>query len=135
MRDGVWLGVDLGTQGVRALAVSPAGDVLAGATRPLRSRRDGPRHEQDPEQWWSALAEACQAVTEELGRVPIGAVATCATSGTISLVDAAGDPLSPGLMYDDSRAGAEAERAGAAGCAAWEALGYRIQPSWALPKL
>jgi sugar (pentulose or hexulose) kinase len=133
--DGAWLGVDLGTQGVRVVAVSSGGDVLARAMRPLTSRRDGLRHEQDPEQWWSALAEACRAVTAALRPVPIEALAMCGTSGTIVLVDAAGDPLSAGLMYDDSRAAAEAERATEAGCAVWESLGYRIQPSWALPKL
>lgn len=135
MSDGTWLGVDLGTQSVRALAVSSGGRVLAGAARPLTSRRDGPRHEQDPEQWWGALAEACRATTAALRPVAIAALAICGTSGTIALVDAAGAPLSTGLMYDDSRAGEEAERVNEAGSAVWESLGYRIQPSWALPKL
>jgi sugar (pentulose or hexulose) kinase len=133
--DGAWLGVDLGTQSVRALAVSPSGGVLAKAARPLASRRDGPRHEQDPEQWWSALTEACRATTAALGSLPMAGVAVCGTSGTIVLVDAAGDPLSPGLMYDDARAGEEAVRVNEVGAAVWEALGYRIQRSWALPKL
>ncbi|HWF74739.1 MAG TPA: FGGY family carbohydrate kinase [Solirubrobacteraceae bacterium] len=132
MSDGAWLGVDLGTQGVRAVAVSSSGEVLAAASSPLSSRRDGSRHEQDPEQWWSALSEASRALTAATGRVPIEALAMCGTSGTIALVDAAGRALSPGLMYDDARAAAEAERAGEA---AGAVLGYRIQPSWALPKL
>ncbi|MDQ6775696.1 MAG: FGGY family carbohydrate kinase [Actinomycetota bacterium] len=135
MSNGAWLGVDLGTQGVRALAVSSGGGVLARAARPLTSRRDGPRHEQDPEQWWSALKEVCRATTEALGPMPIAAVAVCGTSGTIVLVDAEGDPLSPGLMYDDSRAGEEAARVNEVGSTVWESLGYRIQTSWALPKL
>ena len=51
-------------------------------------------------------------------------VATCATSGTILLVDGAGGPLTPGVMYDDARgggAGGEARaacRATRAACAA-----------------
>jgi sugar (pentulose or hexulose) kinase len=130
-----WLGLDLGTQSVRALAVSANGRVLARASRPLSSRRDGPRHEQDPEQWWDAVTTACRSAVADVRPGSIAAMAVCGTSGTIVLVDAAGDPLSPGLMYDDSRAGAEAERANEAGAAVWEALGYRIQPSWGLPKL
>jgi len=133
--DGAWLGMDLGTQGVRVVAASSGGGVLARATRPLNSRREGARHEQDPEQWWRALTEACRATTAALGSVPIAALAVCGTSGTIALVDAAGDPLSPGVMYDDSRAGAEAQRINESGSAVWESLGYRIQPTWALPKL
>ena len=135
MSDGAWLGLDLGTQSVRALAASPSGGVLAKAARPLASHRDGPRHEQDPEQWWGALAEACRATTGALGSMPVAGLAVCATSGTILIVDGAGDPLSPGLMYDDSRAGKEADRANEAGAAVWESLGYQIQRSWALPKL
>lgn len=136
MSDGAcWLGVDLGTQGVRVLAVSSSGAVLASGSCPLGSRRDGPRHEQDPEQWWEALASASRAAVSALDPLSIAALAICGTSGTIVLVDSAGDPLSPGLMYDDSRATAEAERANEAGARVWAALGYRIQPSWALPKL
>ncbi|HWF35071.1 MAG TPA: FGGY family carbohydrate kinase [Solirubrobacteraceae bacterium] len=131
MSDGAWLGVDLGTQGVRALAVSPRGEVLAAAARPLTSHREGPRHEQDPEEWWTALTGACRAVTAALRPAPVEAVAMCATSGTITLVDAAGDPLTSGLMYDDARAVEEAGRANDAGAT----LGYRMPPSWALPKL
>jgi sugar (pentulose or hexulose) kinase len=133
--DGICLGVDLGTQSVRALAVAPSGEVLARAAFPLTSRRDGARHEQDPEEWWTALTQACRAAMAAVGPARVEALAMCGTSGTIALVDAAGDPLSPGLMYDDSRAGEEAKRVGSAGSAVWEALGYRIQPSWALPKL
>jgi sugar (pentulose or hexulose) kinase len=135
MSDGAWLGVDLGTQGVRALAVSARGEVLAAGERPLASRRNGPRHEQDPEEWWKAFAEVCREVTAALRPVPLEALAMCGTSGTIALVDAAGDPLSPGLMYDDARAVEEAERVDAVGSEVWESLGYRMQPSWALPKL
>ena len=135
MSDGTWLGVDLGTQSVRAVAVSSSGEVLAAAAFPLAGHRDGPRHEQDPEHWWKALTDACGAATAALGGVRIAALAICATSGTIALVDDAGDPLSPGLMYDDARAEGEAERVEEAGSALWDSLGYRIPSSWALPKL
>jgi sugar (pentulose or hexulose) kinase len=133
--DGAWLGVDLGTQSVRVIAVASSGTVLARAARPLRSRRRGPRHEQDPEQWWQAFADACRAVTADVGPGSIAALSVCATSGTIALVDDAGDPLTPALMYDDSRAAEEAGRVAEAGSALWTALGYRPQASWALPKL
>jgi sugar (pentulose or hexulose) kinase len=130
-----WLGLDLGTQSVRAVVVSPGGAVLAQDARPLTSRREGPRHEQDPEQWWSALATACRTAVADLAPQSIDALAVCATSGTVLLVDAAGDPLSPGLMYDDSRAGDDARHANRAGTETWEALGYGLQAGWGLPKL
>lgn len=129
-----WLGLDLGTQSVRALAASSTGAVLAETACPLSSHRDGPRHAQDPEQWWSALATACQTALCDLAPESIDALAVCATSGTVLLVDGAGDPLSPAVMYDDSRAQDDARRVNEAGAEVWGSLGYRIQPSWGLPK-
>ncbi len=132
----VWIGIDLGTQSVRAMAVDERGQVLGAASRALTSHRDGPRHEQDPEQWWHELAAATR---EALAGVPasrIAGVAVDATSGTVLLTDGHGDPLTPALMYDDRRATGEVERVNAVGAHVWERLGYqRMQPNWALPKL
>lgn len=134
--DDIWLGLDLGTQSARALAVSPDGEVLAAASRPLTSRRNGPRHEQDPDHWWDALTAACRSTTAQVPADSIRATALCGTSGTILLLDERGDPLTNGVMYDDSRAAEETERVNEAGFDLWAALGYsRMQPSWALPKL
>ena len=38
-------------------------------------------------------------------------------------------------MYDDGRAENEAREVAEAGEALWAEFGYRMQPSWALPKL
>ncbi|MFG1945151.1 FGGY-family carbohydrate kinase [Nonomuraea sp. NPDC048826] len=131
-----WLGIDLGTQSVRAMAVDADGRVLGAAVRPLTSHRDGVRHEQDPEEWWRALAAATR---EALWRVPAGrieGVAVDATSGTILLTAPDGTPLTPALMYDDRRAAGLADRVNTVGAAVWERLGYRrMQATWALPKL
>ena len=51
-------------------------------------------------------------------------------------MDDAGRALTRGLMYDDTRAVAEAGRANEGGGAVWAALGYhRMQAAWGLPKL
>lgn len=134
MSEPVWIGVDLGTQSVRALVVDGAGRSLAAAARPLRGRRDGVRHEQDPAHWWSGTAEVLAEVCTGLGRA-VGAVAVCATSGTVLLTGPDGTPRTPGLMYDDARSGELAVEAQRAGSELWARLGYRIQPAWALPKL
>jgi sugar (pentulose or hexulose) kinase len=131
----VWLGLDLGTQSARALAVSGSGAPLACGSCPLHSRRDGARHEQDPEEWWSALATACREAIAGLAGRSVAGLALCGTSGTIVLVDQDGEALTPGVMYDDGRATGEVERVAEAGAELWDALGYRMQPSWALPKL
>ncbi|MEE1754719.1 FGGY-family carbohydrate kinase [Streptomyces sp. SP18CS02] len=134
--DAVHLGLDLGTQSARAVAVDGTGRLLAAVSRPLTGHRDGPRHEQDPEQWWSALAAACREALAGIAPGRVRGLAVDGTSGTVLLADRHGTPLTPGLMYDDGRAGAYTERVNRVGERVWHQLGYRtMQTSWALPKL
>jgi sugar (pentulose or hexulose) kinase len=123
--DEAWLGIDLGTQGARALLVTADGTVLGAGSAPLAGRRAGERHEQDPRKWWTAVCAAARAAVRGV-RARIGGLAVCGTSGTVLLTDRAGRPLTPALMYDDARAAGEAARARADGLA--------VQDTWALPK-
>ncbi|WP_336206080.1 FGGY-family carbohydrate kinase [Nonomuraea sp. LPB2021202275-12-8] len=132
----VWIGIDLGTQSVRAMAVDGGGQVLGAASRALTSHRDGPCHEQDPEQWWRELAAATREALRDVPAGRIEGVAVDATSGTILLADGDGAALTPALMYDDRRAADLVERVNTVGAGVWQRLGYqRMQANWALPKL
>ena len=133
--DPVWIGLDLGTQSVRALAVSGSGQVVGSGSAPVAGRRDGDRHEQDPDQWWEALAAATHTALRDIAPQRVRGLATDATSGTVLLVDSAGAPLTPALMYDDARATDQAQRVNDEGGTVWDSLGYRMQAGWALPKV
>lgn len=129
-------GIDVGTQGVRCAIVDGSGRTLgAGAAALTTSRRDGARHEQRPDDWWDALVPAVRDAVAGADGVAVDAVALDATSGTVLVEAADGTPCGNALMYDDGRAAAQAVRAQATGAELWSALGYRMQPSWALPKL
>ncbi|MGC4937390.1 FGGY-family carbohydrate kinase [Kribbella sp. DT2] len=126
---GAWIGVDLGTQSVRAVLVAATGEVLARAARPLTSRRGKVWHEQDPQEWISTVEQVLAEVS------PYGEVeglAICSTSGTVLLTDRTGRPASPALMYDDARAAHFLPRIVAADPERW---GSAMQPTWALPKI
>jgi sugar (pentulose or hexulose) kinase len=133
----VWIGIDLGTQSAKVVAATSTGEVVAQSSLPLTSRRDGAIHEQDPEQWWSAVQHCIAQVVTSLGsRWSVAALATCATSGTVVVCDRdSGQVLSPALMYDDTRAAHFAPEAQQAGSPVWNRLGYSIQGSWALPAM
>jgi D-ribulokinase len=123
-----WIGLDLGTQSVRAVLADAKGHVLARATRPLTSHRDGFRHEQDPQTWLSAV----DAVLDEVRTTDLDGIAICSTSGTFLLTDGAGRPVTPALMYDDARAAARRDHIVDADPDRWAAS---MQPTWALPKI
>ncbi|ADB35640.1 carbohydrate kinase FGGY [Kribbella flavida DSM 17836] len=128
-----WIGVDLGTQSVRAVLVDPAGAVLARAARPLTSRREGVRHEQNPAEWTAAVGQVLAEVVQAgAGRAEVEGLAICSTSGTVALTDRDGRAVSPGLMYDDARAADVVPRIVAADPERW---GSGMQPTWALPKV
>lgn len=128
-------GIDLGTQSVRVLLADGEGKVVAAASSPLESARyGGVRHEQDAEGWWRAVGEAARHATADAGG-EVEAISICSTSGTIVLTDTKGAPCTPALMYDDGRAVEEADLIQRAGRELWDRLGYRVQRSFALPKL
>ena len=123
-----WIGLDLGTQSVRAVLADAKGRVLSRATRPLTSHRDGVRHEQDPQSWLTAV----DAVLAEVGAKELEGIAICSTSGTFLLTDRSGRPVTPALMYDDARAAARRDQIVDADPERWATS---MQPTWALPKI
>ncbi|WP_206737186.1 FGGY-family carbohydrate kinase [Agromyces albus] len=137
MSEPAWVGIDLGTQSVRAIALDDEGRRLTVAASPIRSSRHGDRHEQDPETWWSAVVSVLGEVTSQLpAGVVARAVAVSGTSGTVVPVDpATGRAAGPAVMYDDRRGAHHLDPVQSAGSAVWTRLGYRMQASWALPKL
>ena len=103
MADAVLVGLDVGTSGVKALALSPRGELLARAERPypLSTPRPG-WAEQDPDDWWAAA----QAALADLRLEPT----TIGLSGQMhGLVALGGDdrPLRPAILWNDQRTAAE----------------------------
>ncbi len=106
---GLFLGIDVGTGGVRACAVDAHGDIrgLASATLPP-PRQHGDAIDQEPELWWQAAVGAIRKLGEGVDLGDVERIVVDGTSGTLLLIDAAGRPRSLGLMYNDARAAQEA---------------------------
>jgi xylulokinase len=99
------VGLDVGTTGVKALALSPDGDVLATATRgyPLSTPRTG-WAEQDPDDWWLAAEAALAEVST--GREVAGIGLSGQLHGLVVLDDA-GRVIRPAILWNDQRTQAE----------------------------
>ena len=98
------VGLDVGTTGVKALAISPEGDVIARAEEPypLSTPRPG-WAEQDPEGWWRASERA-------LAALDLGEIAGIGLSGQMHglvLLGTDGRVLRPAILWNDQRTGAE----------------------------
>jgi xylulokinase len=98
------VGLDVGTTGVKALAISEQGEVLARAEQeyPLATPRPG-WAEQDPEDWWRASQSA-------LAEVEADRAAGIGLSGQMHglvALDAADRVLRPAILWNDQRTAAE----------------------------
>jgi xylulokinase len=130
------VGIDVGTTGVKGLAIAPDGRVLTRTERdyPLSTPRPG-WAEQDPELWW----EAAQAVLGEL-RAAAGAPAGIGLSGQMHglvALDSSDRVLRPAILWNDQRTGAEcAEIERTIGLERLiELTGNRALPGFTAPKL
>lgn len=104
-REGVTIGIDVGSTAVKAVAADADGRVTARARIPHELRVPAPdRLEHDADEAWrrgplTALNEVCQ-----LAPGPdVRAVAVSAMVPSLTAVDPAGRPLTPGLLYGDGR--------------------------------
>ncbi len=135
----VVIGIDLGTQGARALAVDPSGAVIAAAHQSLApAAQDLPAgwFEQDPRDWWRAVSAVLRQVTAALtAGCGVSGVCVNSTSGTILPVDEHGEPLHPAVMYNDRRSEPQVPRVQSAGAAHQARHGYLFGSSYALPKI
>lgn len=106
------LAIDLGTSDAKVGAVTTGGEVIARGSSPLQLMlTEGGGAEQDPADWWRAIAAATRQVVGRLGAgQTIGAL--CCTgqwSGTVA-VDEAGKPLRNAIIWLDSRGRHQARR-------------------------
>ncbi|HYP67047.1 MAG TPA: FGGY-family carbohydrate kinase, partial [Thiobacillaceae bacterium] len=102
-----YLGLDFGTSGARACLIDSVGGIVHEG-RFVYPDSDG----QQPADWRTALFDLLDGVPAE-ARSCLAAVAIDATSGTVLLVDAKGQPLGPALLYADTGAAREARTIGA----------------------
>ena len=137
------IGVDLGTGGVRSMAVDVSGEVVASSTVSLEGATvvdEGGIHEQSPLFWWEATCRGGRGLMGKLasGGIPkdnLKGLAVDGTSGTVVFLDRIGEPLRPGIMYNDARSGEEADGLNDLAAGFCEKLGYRFAASFALAKI
>ena len=127
------VGLDVGTTGVKALALSPEGDVLARVEESYELSTPHPGWaEQDPEDWWRAAERALAA----LGGQPAAIGLSGQMHGLVALDDR-DRVLRPAILWNDQRTEAECveieERVGLARLI--QLTGNRALTGFTAPKL
>jgi FGGY-family pentulose kinase len=133
----LFLGLDVGTQSVRAALFDLRGQCCGFATADLDTYHPQPAWaEQDAAQWWLG---ACKAVPQALAAAGVSSTAVAAvgldcTACTVLPCKADGTPLRRALLWMDQRSFREAAEISATGDASLRYVSGVVSPEWMLPK-
>lgn len=132
-----WLGIDIGTSGVKSILLDENQQVLHSSSAPLDVSRPHPVwSEQNPHDWWDAvlstvdaIAAACPAALSRTRGIGLSGQMHGAT-----LLDADDDVLRPAILWNDGRSASQ--------CATLDASadfrgigGNLVMPGFTAPKL
>ena len=137
----MFLGIDLGTSGLKAILLDRGHSVRATASAPLTVQQPQALwREQNPADWWTACEQALDAVLAQadaagIARSAIEAIGLTGQMHSATCLDAAGQVLRPAMLWNDGRAARE--------CAELEAVvpqsraitGNLMMPGFTAPKL
>ena len=109
----MWLGIDVGTGGSRALLVDERGSVRAGFTAPHEDMMMARPlwAEQRPENWWEAVVAAIQGVLAASGvkGADIKGIGLSGQMHGLVILDQGGQVIRPSLIWCDQRSQAQVD--------------------------
>ncbi len=131
----MYLGVDIGTSGVKAVLTDSEGMMVAQTSSPLTVECAQPLwSEQDPQTWWSATVDAVRALPAK-ERAAVKAIGLSGQMHGATLLDAADKPLRPAILWNDGRSEAECAELERLEPHSREITGNLAMPGFTAPKL
>ncbi len=133
-----FLGIDIGTSAVKAILVDDRQIVVAQASAPVATRQPQPGwSEQDPEDWWRATESAVGEIRarDSAAFSDIRAIGLSGQMHGAVILDDAGDPIRPAMIWNDGRAVAQCAALTAAVPGLADVAGVIAMPGFTAPKL
>ena len=137
----MFIGIDLGTSGVKAVLLDRDGQVRFTSVQPIGISRPQPRwSEQDPEEWWTATSTAvaellAQAEAAGVATAKIEAIGLTGQMHGATLLDEKGKVLRPAILWNDGRSDIECAELEAAAPQLHVEAGNLAMPGFTAPKL
>src|SRR5438552_1647758 len=133
----LFLGIDVGTQSLRAGVFDAKGNRRGLAAAPIETKYPQPAWaEQDARQWWQAAQVAVPAALADAAATPdqIAAIGLDCTACTVLPCKKDGAPLRPALLWMDQRSHREAAAINATNDPSLRWVSGQVSPEWMLPK-
>ncbi len=134
----MYLGMDLGTSGIKVLLLDDQNRICATADAPLTVQQPQPHwSEQAPAAWWSALEQAVGKLraTAPQAWAQVRAIGLSGQMHGAVVLDAAGKVLRPAILWNDGRSAAECVALEAAVPNSRQITGNLAMPGFTAPKL
>lgn len=133
-----YIGIDMGTQGIRCGIIDENGEILATNESKYNIFFPQPGHAtQKPAEWLQSFDEA---ITQCINHVDtntllnIRGISICATASTVIPVDKQGNALTDAILWMDNRAKKEAEEINQTGHEVLKQCGNEVSVEWLIPK-
>ncbi|MBC7005699.1 xylulokinase [Photobacterium sp. BZF1] len=132
----MFIGIDLGTSGVKVVLLDESGLIVGAETVPLTVSRPAPLwSEQDPQHWWQATDQAILALREKVELSNVRAIGLSGQMHGATLLDNAGEVLRPAILWNDGRSFAECEELETLVPNSRDITGNIMMPGFTAPKL
>lgn len=100
----MYIGIDLGTSGVKVILMDEQQNIVASHTQPLTVSRPHPLwSEQDPQHWWQATNLAMQALKQQYNLQQTKAIGLSGQMHGAVLLDKQSQVLRPAILWNDGR--------------------------------
>lgn len=106
----MFIGIDLGTSGVKSILMTASGDVVSSATVNMTVSRPKPLwSEQDPLQWWQATCASIRELGAKHSLKEVQAIGLSGQMHGVTLLDKHNQILRPAILWNDGRCAQECQ--------------------------
>ncbi|GKX57103.1 xylulokinase [Leminorella grimontii] len=132
----MYIGIDLGTSGVKVILLDEHQQVLATHTEALSVSRPHPLwSEQNPQDWWQATDRAMLALGAQRSLKAVKALGLSGQMHGATLLDQHQKPLRPAILWNDGRCAAQCEELERLVPNSRQITGNLMMPGFTAPKL
>lgn len=132
----MYIGIDLGTSGVKAILLSDSGSVIATHSEPLQVSRPHPLwSEQDPADWWQATDRAMQSLAQQQDLRQVQALGLTGQMHGATLLDDQQRVLRPAILWNDGRSFSQCQQLEQRVPDSRTITGNLMMPGFTAPKL
>lgn len=132
----MYIGIDLGTSGVKIILLDEQGQLLASQSEPLPISRPHPLwSEQAPQDWWHATDRAMLALGKQHSLQQVKAIGLSGQMHGATLLDERQQVLRPAILWNDGRSAAQCQALEQAVPQSRRITGNLMMPGFTAPKL